>query len=106
MEAFKVDLTDYVITLPDDKEVPYHVKDSLCMLLMNPELKLNGTGLLQRNVIGEKILAAGDEILLSNEEMGFLKQGADAAKGLSKNDVQLVKRILEAEAVKVAEQVE
>lgn len=106
MEAFKIDLTDYTITMPDGQEVPYHVKDSLCMLLMNPQLKLNGTELLKRNVLGEKIVAAGDEILLSDEEMGLLRQGADAAKGLSKNDVQLVKRILEAEPVKVAEQVE
>jgi len=106
MQAFKIDLTDYTVMTPDLKTMPYLVRDSMCSILMNPELQLNGTELLRRNKVAEKILEAGDEILLSDEEMGFLRQGADAVKGLAKNDVQLVKRILEAEQVEVAEQID
>jgi len=105
MQARKVDLRDYDVTLPDERVVPYHVRNSLCEILMNPGLKLNGPDLLKRNAVGQKILDATDSVLLEGGEWNLLVSGVEACQGLGRNDVELVKRIMEAEVVEVDEAV-
>jgi hypothetical protein len=95
-----------VSTLQPDgtyKEKPYSVKESLVQLMFHPDLRLGGVELLKQNKIAEKILKAGIDILLEEEEYNKVKQAIDSFKGFTKNEVGLVKRVIECPEIKVKE---
>jgi len=104
MTAFKLLLSDYEVDRGDQPSIPFRVRDSLCEVLMNPARKLNGPELLKAHALGQKILdAEGDFILLNQDEINALRSGIKAATGLGRAEVELVRRILEAEEVDVTE---
>lgn len=75
----------------------YNVRDSLIEILFNPELGLTAKLLLERDDLARKIKdSPGDEILLEDAEYDKVKAAVEALHGLNHNDVQFVKRILEA----------
>ncbi len=85
-------------------ELPYNIKDSLVMILMHPELKLGAVDLLKREEIGKKILDSKEnELLLEEEDWSKLKSAFETIKGFTQNDVELVKRVLNAPQVDVKE---
>ncbi len=97
MVGFKV----LVYRNDEKKELDYAIKDSMIEIIFNPALKLNSIKLLKQNDLAQKILAAGDELLLEEEEYNRLKEAFEKVEGLGKNDVELVKRIFDAEKVEV-----
>jgi uncharacterized protein YacL (UPF0231 family) len=103
----KINLKDYEVevrTPTGTNRVNYEVKTSIIGLLFQPELKLNGVELLKQNQLAEKILQHQEpEILLEDAEYNKIKQAIDLVKGFGKNDVELVRRVLEAEDVSVTE---
>lgn len=104
----QLDLSNYTVHLrnQDGKYVdsPYEVKDSLIELMMARDLQLSGTELLKRNELAQRILNCEDgHILLEEEEWGKLERAINTIKGLSRADVELVRRILEAPKIEVEE---
>lgn len=103
----KINLKDYEVevrTPTGTNGVNYEVKTSIIGLLFQPELKLGGVELLKQNQLAEKILQHQEpEILLEDAEYNKIKQAINLVKGFGKNDVELVRRVLEAEDVSVTE---
>jgi len=103
----KLSLKDYEIeikTPAGTKKDNYEVKTSIIGLLFQPALKLNAVQVLEQNKLAEKILQhEGDEILLEDAEYGKIKHAIDITVGFGKNDVELVRRVLEAEDADVIE---
>ena len=108
----KLNLKNYTVKLkvPDklnpgqqiNAELPYHFKDSILNLLFVRELQLSGAELVKQNVLAMKLeTCKEDEILLEDEEYARIKRAIDTVKGFGRNDVELVRRIIEAEVVEV-----
>lgn len=106
----KLNVTQYMVKLlqPDGKrkELPYDVKEMIIQLMFHPNLQLSGADLLKQNIIAEKILKAGIDVLLEEEEYNKVKQAIDSFKGFTKNEVELVKRVTECPEIKVKEEKE
>lgn len=104
---FRIDVTEYSFTAktPDGQTVstPYDVKDSMATILLNPQQKLNGTSLLRSNMIAEKILKAEGSVLLEDAEYQTLRNAADTTVGFDRQDVELVRRIMDAPRIEVKE---
>ena len=83
----------------------YDVKRNLTGVFLSRSLQLGGKQLLERSEIAKKINDAEDEVLLEDGEFEPLKQVfmSNIFKGLGEADVEMVKRIAEAERVKVEE---
>lgn len=110
----KLNLKDYTVKVktPDpmkpggeiDAEIPYPFMTSLLNLLFIPALQLNGAELVKQNVLAMKLeQCKEDEILLEDEEYNRVKKAIDTFKGFGRNDVEIVRRINEAEVVEVEE---
>ena len=85
-----------------DVTAPYHVKDSILNLMFNRDLQLSGAELVKQNVLAMKLEQCKDsEILLEDEEYQRIKKAIDTFRGFDRNDVELVKRVNEAEVVEV-----
>ena len=108
----KLNLKDYMVKtrVPDqmklgkfiDAEFPYPFKDSILNLLFVPALQLNGAELVKQNVLAMKLeQCKDDEVLLEDEEYARVKNAVEKCTGFSRNDVELVTRILGAEVVEV-----
>ncbi len=100
----KIDIRPYTVSVVrtdgTKEDVPYQVKESLIEILFNRELKLNGVGVVKQNQLAEKILAAGpDELLLEDEEYERVSRALSLIEGLGKNDVEFAKRIIDATQV-------
>ena len=108
MKARKIVISSYEIEVAGSdgnlKKLPYDVKTSMSDLILAPQLKLNGTALMRNWKIAEKILNCKDEyVLLTQEEYLILKNSTEEIDVFSKNDVQLIMRINDAEQVEVDE---
>ncbi|TET08513.1 MAG: hypothetical protein E3J83_03485 [Candidatus Atribacteria bacterium] len=104
----KLNVTQYEVkVLQADgtyKEIPYNVKESIVQLMFHPDLGLGGVALLKQNEIAEKILKAGIDVLLEEEEYNKVRFAVvDNFKGYTQNEVELVKRVTECQEVKVKE---
>jgi len=110
----KLKIADYLVKIkvPDkmvpgkmiEAEYPFHVKDSILNLMFSPDLKLSGADTVRQNVLAMKIEACqDDEIMLENEEYLRIKKAFDVFRGFNRNDVELIRRIEEAEVVEVEE---
>ena len=108
----KLNLTDYTVKVkyPDkanpgkeiEAELPYRFKDSMLNLMFTRELQLDGAELVKQNVLAIKLeQCKDDEILLEEDEWGRIKQAISAFKGFTRQDMELVMRINEAEVVEV-----
>ena len=108
----KLNLKDYTVhsKAPDnmnpgkliDIEFPYPFKDSLLNIMFRRELQLSGAELVKQNVLAMKLeQCKDDEVLLEDEEYARVKNAVEKCTGFSRNDVELVTRILGAEVVEV-----
>lgn len=99
----KMDIRPYLVTVAradgSKEEIPYQIKESLVEILFNRELKLNGAGVIRQNQLAEKVLAAGDELLVEDEEYDRIMKALSLVEGLGKNDVEFAKRIIDAQPV-------
>jgi hypothetical protein len=103
MKKINMKQFDVSVRLPDGttKDINYAIKESMVEILFNPALKLKTIDLLRQEVISKKIIEAGDELLLEEEEYNRLKSAMDVVEGLSKNDLEMVHRINDAETIEV-----
>lgn len=103
----RIDVRDYPVGVQMDdgtiREIPYNVRDSLVGCLFHPELKLGGREILVRDLIAKKIESAEDYVLLEDAEYQKLNSAFDTVKGFGKADIELVRRVFDAEDVNVKE---
>jgi len=109
----KLDISDYTVkSRQQDKETgeikvvdaPYPVKATLIGILFHPSLQLEAREALERDRLANKINDCKDGfVLLEDAEYDKLVQAVNTVKGFSRNDVEFIKRVLEAETAKVAE---
>lgn len=105
----KLDLSPFSVKVIQEGELadsPYMLRESIAAALFVPELHLSAVNLLKNNKIAEKVLyEKTDTLLLEEEEYQSLKAGMEAATGFSQQDVEMVRRVLEAPQVNVVEKV-
>jgi len=102
----KIDLSDYIIDMPTEqglKPYPYSVKQSIEMAMYHPDLRLNYKDLMDHDRIAQKIKQANGFVLLEESEYGRVRLAFESIKGFRKEDVELVKRVIEAPEVDVQE---
>lgn len=107
----KINLKQYMIETIDETgkviKVPYDVKRSIenILLATGPYTKqtLSMVDLLRNARIAEKVLAAKDFILIEEHEFQIIKESFEAFRKFGINEVELCKRIDEAETVEVKE---
>lgn len=104
----KINLKPYDVKWTDkegkEQTTPYDVKSSLINILFHPVLKLAGRDLLKAHKLAEKIEECNEDIiLLEDHDYMKLKNAAESIKGFTKNDVEFVQRVLEAEDADVQE---
>ena len=94
----KIDLVNYAI-----EGGMYDVKGSLQTLLYSPELGLGYKELFDNHRVAKKIKLAEDSVLLEEADYQILKRVTEAFKGYSRNEVELIQRVLEAPEVSIKE---
>ena len=102
----KIDLTPYQIEVGEPgntRKIPYDVKKSLSMVLYSPELKLTARELLDNDILARKIESADGSILLEESEYDRVSRAIDSVHGFDKQDVELVRRVVESKEIKVKE---
>jgi len=103
----KIDITQYEIVVPgvdgQKKTDFYDVRESLSICLFHPTLQLDGRELLKRGKILDKIEHADGTLILEEAEFGKLRSAFERIQGFSKNDLEMVDRVLNAEEIEVKE---
>ena len=94
----KISLTPYPIPGGD-----YDVRTSLAGILFIPQLRLAARDAIEHDRIARTIEGAGDEVLLEEAEYARVRMAVEAYEGYSREDLELVRRVLEAPAVAVTE---
>jgi hypothetical protein len=107
----QINLEDYVLevkTQPSGdgiagtKEVKYDVRGSLIEVLFAPELQLNAREILDRDDLARKIKDCRDNnLLLEEAEYEKIKGAVETVRGMGRNEVEFIRRILKAEKVEV-----
>ena len=92
-----LDVSDYMVLVDETaKYVPYAVRPSLIALLF-AQRDLDAVALLDRDDLARKIRdVADDTLVLEDAEFAKLVTAVKTFKGYTKNDVTLVRRILDA----------
>ena len=106
MKAKRLWVETYEVEVVDNTgatiKLPYDMKKSIGDIILAPPLKLNGVALLKNYKVAEKILDCKDtHILLDFEEYGIIRGATETLDVFSKNDVEMIRRIHEAEEVEV-----
>ena len=108
----KIELQNYMVNLPSPngkfEPKPYNVKESMVSCLLHPALKLTGRELLLRGKLATRIEEApivegNGHILVEEEDYRKLRQAFETIEGFTKSDMELVRRVLEAEEIDVEE---
>lgn len=104
----KIDISSYPIKVKNPAtgafgNVDYNVQEMLVGILLHPSLQISGAELYTRMPIADKIKKAKGTLLLEEDEYGKLKNAVNTIQGFGMNDAELVKRVIDAEEVKVTE---
>ena len=108
----KVELQNYMVSMRDEQgntvPKPYNVKESMVSCLLHPALKLTGRELLLRGKLATRIEEAEIKegkgfILVEEADYAKLKKAFETIEGFTKSDMELVRRVLEAEETDVEE---
>lgn len=106
----KLDLRSYKLVNaldPDAEPDDYDVRNTLGEVLLAADLNLNASQLLANHDLFRKLRDHPEDIILLEEiEWGRLVAAFETVTGFSKNDVELVQRVLKAPEVEVQEKVE
>lgn len=102
MKARKIDLTPYTW---DDEDAKTKMQPAVLLkrLLLAPARGLNGEALLKADDVAMQISPTATEVLLSKAEWEECCQALNDLKGLGGGLSVLVRRVLKAEEVEVAE---
>lgn len=103
----KIDVRDYIVSVPSPDgtvvDIPYNVKESLVSCLFHPELKLGGREIIERDKIAKVIESGSEYVLLEEAEYQKLLNAFETVRGFGKAEVELVRRVFDAEDVEVKE---
>ena len=102
----KIDVTPYKLQahMPEGtKEIDYDAKNMLIAVILHPQLRLTGRELLARGNLTDKIEQCDGTLLVEEADYSKMKQAFETVRGFTLNDMELVKRVLEAEKVEVEE---
>jgi hypothetical protein len=103
----KLDMTPYPVTVTgaDGKEeqVPYAIRQSLRLMLLHPQLNLGAEELLVNGDLSDKLRDAPDVVLLEEDEYTRLLNALSKIKGFRANDIELIRRVKNAEKIDVQE---
>lgn len=108
----KINVGNYFVEMRDEKgntvPKPYYVKESMVSCLLHPVLKLTGRELLLRGKLATRIEEAEIKegkgfILVEEADYAKLKKAFETIEGFTKSDMELVRRVLEAEEADVEE---
>ena len=84
------------------KEVPYSVKQSIASILYHPELRLSMREAIARKVLSETIEnSTEDFVMVTPEDYTKIKEAFEKVQGYTKDDVELLSRVENAEIVEV-----
>jgi hypothetical protein len=97
------DTSEETITKIVDQETPYDVKGSMRLILFHSEQRLSALDLLENNKVAEKIMAANESILMEKGDYDRLKKAFDTFHGYSRQDVEMVDRVMHPQEVEVKE---
>lgn len=90
----KIVVSDYIV-----EGNTYEVKRSLIVVLFHPDRKLDAFDTLKAQKIAQKIEAAPESVLLEESEYEQLLEGIKVTRGFTRNDVELIERVLNAPEV-------
>lgn len=97
----KITVSDYTVE-QDGESLTYPVREALAEVLFHPELKLRAMELLNRDDLARKILSyPEDDMLFEESEYALIKNAVEIVQGFTRNDVEFVRRVLEARTVDV-----
>ena len=108
----KIQVENYMVPMRDEQgnmvPKPYNVKESMVSCLLHPVLKLTGRELLLRGKLATRIEEAEIKegkgfILVEEADYAKLKKAFETIEGFTKSDMELVRRVLEAEETDVEE---
>jgi hypothetical protein len=103
----KIDLTSYDVTVPDGKggeqTLPYDVRGSLVDGMYHHDLRLNSKDLFAHDRIAQKIQNSNGFVLLEDSEYERVKSTIETITGFRKEDVEFVRRVIDAPEVTVKE---
>ena len=104
----KLNLSDYSVRITlqtgEKTEMPFQVRESLVVVMFNPDLRLGCHDALRNNILASKIeQCKEDKLLIEETEYAVLKNAIEAYKGYGRNEVELINRVLNAETVEVTE---
>lgn len=102
----KINLKNYEVLVTDSAtgekvSMPYAVKESLGKILC---YRVDGLELYKRGALADKINNAGDEMLVEEDDYKVIKSAVEKIPDLGINELTLVRRIIDAEEVKVVEE--
>jgi hypothetical protein len=72
-------------------------------MLFLPSLQLSARDVIEHDRIARKIETGGDEVLLEEAEYAKLKKAFETFTGFSRNDLELVTRVMDAPEVPIKE---
>ena len=106
MKRFKIDLSEYNVTIQANKrneetkkielvteEVPYPLKDNLYQWLRLPGIFKGGVEICDACDLAKQIRDAGDDIVLDEHEIGLLKTAVDKLIAQESNPAQGVQAL-------------
>ena len=99
----KIPVTDYTVSI-NGQDQTYPVREALAEVLFHPAIKIFALELLKRDDLARKILACEDEfLLLEDADYAKVKDAVSKVDTFTRNDVEFVRRVLNAETVEVVE---
>ena len=99
-----ISLVEYTVTVREQDALvpkPYNVRASLVELCFIPVEGVKGIELIRRSKLAEKIEASDEPLLLEEAEWQRLVDAIDKLPALGRNEVEIVRRVLEAPDVAV-----
>ena len=106
MKRFKIDLSDYSVTVQINKrneetkqielvteETPYPLKDNMYQWLRLPGIFKGGVEICDACDLAKQIRDAGDDVVLDEHEIGLLKTAMDKLIAQEPNPVQGVQAL-------------
>ncbi len=103
----KLDVSPYVLIKKDSAvgkeiQVEYSVKEALSNILYHPDLHLSIEEAINRKTISDRLeICKEDHIVLSPEDYSVIYDSFGKVLGFGKDDVELLKRIKNAERFEV-----
>ena len=98
----KIDITPYDATIIENgvsSIKPYEITLALINLMFSPELGLSARGFVEQDGIASKIERSGPELILEDREYKRLYKAVESFRGYNRNDVELIRRVMNAEKI-------